>query len=283
MTRLLLTIAQRSRRPHETYRRLVQWVPVSRRRLDDWLARQHLFFVVSTGRTGTRWLATLLNEARDARVEHEPVPMETLAHRAAVEDPGTAAPYIRDFRRKELYLRVARAHPAHYGEVNGILRRHVDALRDAIPGVQLLHLVRDGRDVVRSLVSRHTYGGKHPVYAGFHPPPVDDYARRWDELSELERACWVWRSENRYMRERIAGRARLEDIATSYVALREQVLDPLGLALDESAWDAAARATPPNRTSRHDMPPWDDWTDRQKATFREICGEEMAHYGYDAG
>ncbi|MEJ2187579.1 MAG: hypothetical protein P8Z36_16945, partial [Gemmatimonadota bacterium] len=120
------------------------------------------------------------------------------------------------------------------------------------------------------------------VYAGFRPPPEDDYARRWDELSEFERACWIWQAENRYMRQRIPGRARLEDIAGSYEALRDQVLTPLGLTLGEPAWSAATSGAHPNRTPSHDMPRWEDWTDRQKASFREICGEEMALYGYDA-
>jgi len=279
MIRLASWVAARSPEPHRTYRALVSAAPVSRRRVRDWLAARNLFLVVSTGRTGTQWLAGLLARAPGARVEHEPVPVETWAHRAALQDPEAAIRYVNGFRLKEIYLRVRRQDPACYGEVNGILRRHVDAFRDAVPRLRLVHLVRDGRDVVRSLVSRGTWAGQHPVYGGFTPPPVDDVARSWDERSSFERACWLWTWENAHMRERIPNLARLEDITSSYDAFRDQILEPLQLELGEAAW-AEARNAVENLTGSHTMPAWDEWSSEEKEAFRRICGDEMARYGY---
>lgn len=279
MIRLASWLARRSPRPHHTYRALVSAVPVPRRRVQRWLAERNVFLVVSTGRTGTRWLAGLLARVPGARVEHEPVPVETWAHREAMEDPVAARRYVDGFRLKEIYLRARSQDPVVYGEVNGILRRHVDALRAAVPGLRLVHLVRDGRDVVRSLVSRGTWAGEHPVYGGFTPPPVDDIARSWGDRSSFERACWIWTWENAHMRERIPDLARLEDITGSYQAFHRQILEPLGLELDEAVWREARNAVE-NKTRSHAMPAWDGWSSEQKSTFRRICGEEMARYGY---
>lgn len=272
-------LANRTSRPHHVYRSLIRAVPVPPQRIRDWLSERELFLVVSTGRTGTKWLSGLLARMADAVVEHEPVPRETWAHREATEHPDAAARYVERFRLKEIYLRARARDPLVYGEVNGALRRHVDALREAVPTLRLVHLIRDGRDVVRSLVSRETWSSEHPVYGGFRPPPVDDLARSWDRRSPFERACWIWQWENAFIRERIPDCARLEDIVSSYAAFEEQVLTPLGLALDESTW-REARNSVVNRTPRHGLPHWEDWPAERKATFQRICGDEMARYGY---
>lgn len=274
-------MAGRTPWPHHTYRALVRFAPVPRSRVARWMAGRRVFLVVSTGRTGTQWLADLLDRVPGGRVEHEPIPVEMWAHREAMENPEAADAYVHGFRLKEIYLRGRRADPAWYGEVNSALRRHVDAFRDAVPGLRLVHLVRDGRDVVRSLVSRHTWAGAHPVYGGFRPPPVDEVARSWEDRSSFERACWIWRWENAHMRERIDHLARLEDITTSYDAFHGQILAPLQLELEEAVW-REARDTVKNRTREHELGAWDDWSAERKATFRRICADEMARYGYDA-
>lgn len=280
MIRLASWVAGRTPWPHHTYRALVRAAPASGRRVRRWLQGRGVFLVVSTGRTGTKWLAELLGQISGGQVEHEPIPVEMWAHREAMEDPSAATPYVTRFRLKEIFLRTRGSDPAWYGEVNSGLRRHVDAFRDAVPGLRLVHLVRDGRAVVRSLVSRGTWAGQHPVYGGFTPPPVDEVARSWGERSSFERACWIWTWENAYMRERIPDLARLEDITSSYDAFRGQILKPLHLQLDETVW-AEARNAVENRTQSHAMPAWDEWSSEQKAAFRRICGDEMARYGYD--
>jgi hypothetical protein len=240
------------------------------------------FFIVSTGRTATKWLADLLNRCPNTLVEHEPIPRETLAHKAAIEKLDAAEKYIKNFRLKEIYLRVAKEHPdlKTYGEVNGILRRHIAPIRKHIPKVKMIHLVRDGRNFVRSVMSRGTYSGRHPVYSDFRPPIVDDYSERWERLSEFEKTCWIWQWENGYMRQHLGQRARFEDITSSYYFFKKQILEPLGLDLRENAWKTQAQR-PKNVSAKYNLGKWDDWTSEQKDKFAHICEKEMEHYGYE--
>ncbi|GBE06030.1 hypothetical protein BMS3Abin10_01672 [bacterium BMS3Abin10] len=268
--------------PHQAYRKGIEVIPVSEQKILRWFCTKHVFFIVSTGRTGTRWLAGLLNLSKDALVEHEPVPIETWAHKEAARDLNTAVQYVKEFRRKEIYLRVSgrRLLIKTYGEVNGILRRHIEPILKYIPGVVLLHLVRDGRDVIRSLISRGTYSGNHSVYYDFQPHIVDEYSDRWNKLSEFEKTCWLWQWENKYMRQHIDQRARFEDIISSYALFRKQILEPLGIELEKAVWQASVQR-PKNVTKEYAIGSWDDWTVEQQKQFIRICSKEMQEYGYE--
>jgi hypothetical protein len=266
---------------HLLYRKKIGLIPVSEQKIRQWFNTKRTFFIVSTGRTGTKWLVELLNLCTNALVEHEPVPMETIAHKAAMGSMTVADKYIKQFRLKEIYLRVAKKHPdlKIYGEVNGILRRHLVPILTYIPRVKMIHLVRNGKDVVRSIMSRGTYSGKHPVYHDFRPPIVDRFSERWERLSEFEKTCWVWQWENRFMRQHIDLRARIEDITSSYALFKKQILEPLDLHLEETVWKAQAQR-PKNVSPKYTLGNYDHWTLEQKDQFVHICGKEMQHYGY---
>jgi hypothetical protein len=267
---------------HLRYRKRIEFLPVSEQKIFQWLSTRQIFFVVSTGRTGTKWLAELLNQHTDALVEHEPVPTEQLAHKTALLNGVTSDNYIKKFRLKEIYIRVAKEHPdlKTYGEVNGALRRHIVPIRKYVPNVKLIHLVRDGRDVVRSVVSRGTFSGRHPVYYDFRPPIVDEYSKRWEVLPEFEKTCWIWQWENAYMRQHITHCARFEDITSSYDLFNKQILKPLDLDLRENVWKKEANR-PQNVSLKYVLGKWDQWTSEQKEQFAHICGKEMEHYGYE--
>jgi len=139
--------------------------------IDEWFNSKRLFFILSIGRSGTKWLANLLNKALRALVVHEPF-IEAIPHQEAFHDP-----------KKEIYLRVHNHDIDIYGEVNSFLRRHCEALRKAFPNAIILHLVRDGREVIRSIYSRETMlsGAYDTKYVC--PKPEDPYHRKWDKMT----------------------------------------------------------------------------------------------------
>lgn len=80
------------------------WFWVSSSEVFEYLRSRRLFFVMSLGRSGTKWLATVLSKDSNALVYHEPFNelMAYLRFYSGDEDPER---YIRDFRAKEIYLR----------------------------------------------------------------------------------------------------------------------------------------------------------------------------------
>lgn len=206
------------------------------------------------------WLADVLGRCEGALVYHEPFQGEREALLTAIRDPATADSYIRDFRRKETWLRamMAGASCRVYGSVNGYLRRHASALKEHIPEANVFHLIRDPRDVVRSMMNR----------AAFSPP--DEFAK----------ACLWWCEENRLLRCCSLPCLRFEDLTASYTVFSEHLLQPLELSLDETTWRICV-ATKKNASLSEPFPPYDQWSSEQRSHFYRACGPEMRFYGYE--
>lgn len=253
---------------------------VTKHQVDTQLAAWKFFFILGFGRSGTAFMANLLNQAPEAQVFHEPVIEDFLAHRQAHYNPQAAEKYIKGFRRKEIYLRLRHLPTGIYGETNGNLRCHANAIRGAFPNATLIHMVRDGRDVVRSHMSRRTMTLKNPFSMSMHPMEGDRWREHWIELDRFARICWYWQEENRRLRMAIERTIKFEKIISNYDYFSDKVLKPCGIQITEKDWNIAV-ATPRNTTAEFSMPKWDGWTMPQKNTFREICGEEMEKCGYE--
>ena len=130
---------------------------------------QPRFIITGHGRSGTQWLARLLDKCDPSvYVHHEPLPKFDAARYARVY-AGTldAAEFLR--QRQPQMEQIWQRHPDDgYAEVNGCLRYCVPALREAFPDTPILALVRDGRYVVRSLLARGCY--RRPGYPSIEPP-----------------------------------------------------------------------------------------------------------------
>ena len=98
-------------------------------RLEEWSKKWRFFFLLGFGRSGTAFMAGLLNQAPGAHVFHEPVLEDFFAHARAHYSSRAAQRYMRGFRKREIYQRVRRFPAGVYGEVNGTLRCHAEAIR----------------------------------------------------------------------------------------------------------------------------------------------------------
>jgi hypothetical protein len=245
----------------------------------EWANNWDFFFILALGRSGTAFLAHLLNQARGAYVFHEPAFEDFEAAVRAFYSPLAAERYMQQFRKKEIYLRMRNTPPGVYGEVNSGLRRHTEAIKTTFPNATLVHLVRDGRDVVRSMMSRRTMTLKDPFTSRIHPTGQDSCKARWTKMDRFARICWFWQSENSYLRTKIGNPVQFEKILSSYEYFYNTILAPCHIFIDKKEWETAV-VSPNNRTSTFRMQNWDTWTPRQQETFREICGDEMAECGY---
>ena len=254
---------------------------ISRGQVTEWLGKWKFFFILGFGRSGTAFMADLLNRADGAYVYHEPVLEDFYAHLRAHYSSGDALGYMRGFRRRDIYRRTLKMPPGVYGEVNGNLRCHSDAIRLAFPGVALLHLVRDGRDVVRSAIPRRVMTIRNPLSLLIHPMDTDSWKTDWKKMDRFARLCWYWQEENRRLRASIGRTVQFEKILASYDYFKNQVLEPCGIHVEKTVWESTIHVPRNTTVGEFVMPKWNEWTAEQKKIFTEICGEEMALCGYD--
>lgn len=140
-------------------------------------------------------------------------------------------------------------------EVNGRLWNRVPQIRNRFPGTPVVHLVRDGRRVVRSVLSRRP-----------------DYT--------LSEACWGWVRKNREVAGEIPEhlRFRLEGLTSERRAFAG-LARVFGAAADRDAWrDLKDRRV--NETE-HAVPPFAEWDRESRDTFYRYCGPMMTWMGYD--
>ena len=249
------------------------------KRIDALLSGQKLFFIVGMGRSGTTFLANLLRRAPGASVYHE-TKGDSNALVEAYWDLRKGEKYIQGTRKRLIAARVMQSHCQVYGEVNSLLRFHVDALRNLGSPI-ILHLVRDGRNVVRSGMNRNTFTPADKRMTGRLRPHIGDpYDNRWNTMDRFARMCWYWASTINYLLQLQVPTVRFEDLIGSYEQFKNQILEPLGLEISREHWQGEIRK-PKNATEQKTFPVWEDWTLEQKCQFLEICGNTMLALRYE--
>ena len=68
-----------------------------------------VFFILGMGRSGTKWIADILDTAKNARVVHEGVESDDFAYHAAFENPEEARRYFRKFRLRHTQAKILQA------------------------------------------------------------------------------------------------------------------------------------------------------------------------------
>jgi len=263
-------------------------------------------FIVSTGRTGTEFLANLLGQAFD-RVDarHEPSPdlFDLAVAYARGELSSDRAESVLRRNRTAICRQVHRNRCDVYVESNNNLAYLIPVLRGCFPKYKLVHVVRDGRDVVRSWYSKTVRppggDGREVLFLSEQDHrrrlqaidlQDDPYRDRWAAMTRFERLCWLWAKKDSIIQDAIAGDERamsihFEDIFDStrgYPGLWK-IIDFLGLrarmrvSRDELAERMTMRM---NRTGHHRLPHWREWSPEQMRQFVAIAGDHMVRCGY---
>ena len=192
-------------------------------RLDD-----RLVFVVGSPRSGTTFLADAIGSLPGFVDLGEVAPVKAVVPELARLEPAEAARRLR--RTLAVARRVGLVGTVRPVEQTPELAHLVDAVALAFPQAKIVHIVRDGRDVVSSLLDKPWL---RPAQARVDDAGVayGSYARFWVEperreefetASDATRAAWAWR---RYVTAARSGSARL--LEPRY---EELAADPGGVA-----------------------------------------------------
>ncbi|MFW9773018.1 MAG: sulfotransferase domain-containing protein [Candidatus Thorarchaeota archaeon] len=195
-------------------------------------------FIVSTGRTGTKFLVYLLNNLfNDIDVRHEPeINFLKLRYRFEVGKislENATQEFLK--LRYNLYNNVQEA---TYIESNPYLSTLIPIIKKIFSDYRIIHIVRDGREWLRSAMSRgiqesFVFKTSLPLVDVLRMIPIntdwyrklnllrinnimkdiwriraidfkdDPYRDLWNHMSQLERFAWKWQKINRFIQEAI--------------------------------------------------------------------------------
>lgn len=253
--------------------------------------RHPAVFVVSTGRTGTTFLAEVAGDL-GADGCHEPGPW-WLRHLSNA--------YVSGHLDHERAVRVLRSRRADIGrdgpylEASCLIYGLVAPVLDAFPDARVVQVVRDPRTYVRSGLAWGVYrAGGRPLnvvpYRRLAPPqfhPFDPGERlRWVADGQFARLCWAWSAMNGAMRTQGAGRdrfrtMRFEDLTDPEIGpgMLRTLADDLGLDTGDDRL-AGLVGRPVNVSGAAASDDWRSWSDARLRQLRVRTAEEAAHYDY---
>ena len=241
-----------------------------------WRAPRSTTMVLSTARSGTKWLTERISARTSALALHE----RTLNQREATTDlvfglKRTSSDLVgllsNKSRVKNLVSRGLAAHKKTKRDVfeANVYLAHVDPALLTKDDVRVIHLHRNPELVVRSILQRDWYlsnaDRQHPRF---------DQDWNWVNCSQLEKACIYWTETNRGIIENFpdAERFRAEDLQSDDTVL-SKITDLLGLsnhprltALDQLITE------PVDQTKNWEVPPFSTWILPLQKRLWEICG-----------
>ncbi|MCK4523532.1 sulfotransferase [candidate division WOR-3 bacterium] len=236
------------------------------------------FFILAMGRSGTKFLSSLLN-SNSVKVVHERFP-DILFYQLAYRSEKLADSYFISYRRNVIDRELKNNLVSNYGEVNGLLRRHCNTIHKFYPNSKIIHLVRDGRNVVRSMMSRKSFKWYDIGTRFVHPLKGDSYWNKWHLMSRFEKLCWYWMIDNKYLRLNCKYQIEFEKLISNYDYYKMNVLDLLEIEQSNDSWENLVKK-PKNVTKRYSFPHWSKWSSKNKNSFRNICSDEMESLGYN--
>ncbi len=245
--------------------------------------------IVSSGRTGTRFLACYFDaNFADVVARHEPAPRVSLrlASNAYAAGAFSRTALLAMLRRRKR-RRIDRSGARVYVESNPLLWGAIDLFDEAFEEPTVVHVIRDPREQVRSSLNHGTSRGSKGIanrwlphwHPGVMSVAVGDSAFDW-----LAGAAALWAVVNQRLHDEGARcrnyhRVRYEDLFdASHSGLRD-LCDRIGLAYPGAATQVDP-SRPINRATRAAFPAWPSWRPQQCATLEQLCGPLMRSYGY---
>jgi hypothetical protein len=246
-------------------------------RLDD-----RFVFVVGSPRSGTTFLAGVIGSVRGFVDLGEVAPLKATVPELVAAPAADAARRLR--RTLALARRVGLVGAIRPVEQTPEMAFLVDVAASAYPDARFVHIVRDGRDVVCSLLEKRWL---KPAMNGRDDAglPYGEYARFWVEpdrreefaaVSDARRAAWAWRS---YVTAARSARAnalevRYEDLARDRASIAATLAPHIGASTqDVEQALAGAHAASVGRYRA-------ELTDEQVADVTAEAGDLLRELGY---
>jgi len=266
-----------------------------------------VFFITGCVRSATTAFAKILDTCTNAEVSIEQVPKLLIESREMTKG-NLAKPEAVLLSAKQPYIQDVLDRGLKYGDKNPAyipFIAHFPLAWDC----KIIFLVRDGRDVVRSMMDFHElYSGNifamaedgEPEgsavpeedpwdYSRLRPSSEDPVCSSWTSFDRFQKCAWHWAKVNELALDNLAkvdaDRRMTVDVSNTDTETVERVFDFLGLSGFDPVkvgdmLDARINSLLDKAGKSDRFPKWKAWTDERSRMFEKQAGEMMSRLGY---
>ncbi|WP_016956766.1 sulfotransferase [Catenovulum agarivorans] len=255
----------------------------------NYLNSVNFTIIVSTGRTGTEFLAHALPQIYPCiHAEHEPYPdgfvLGTQYHRENYSNERVIEQYLK--MRKPVLERLEQSNKTIYVESNNNLVMFLPALIEFFPRLKVIHVERSPLSYIRSAIS-NVQQSRYTLFSDTDPRarlnakdfPDDPEFHTWEEFSQFEKLCWHWKKYNQLIESSI--KQPLNYLKISHQKLFEsdtlnefnkfsKFIDPtLATSSDKIL---SCFSNPRNQVKEYSIGSFEDWGTTKIRAFERIIG-----------
>lgn len=261
------------------------------------------FFIVSSGRSGTKMIEKLLSSFPEVEMHHE--------YLCEYIQPLSVKYYLGLLSNSDIINELKKLHGAsiHYskkslwGDSSNKLSWLISPLDTLFPNAKFIHLIRDGRKVVSSFYNKlrdecyddistrvlQSWVDNPAEY--LEPPPEKKYwwnvakmnstiRKKFVKYNQFQRICFHWNEVNNNIEKELNNIIntrkmiiRLEDLVTDEMVV-QKMISFLELEYHEDIFKTLKKPHNVNIPIDYQL------TKKQKDQFYEIAGKLMGKYGY---
>jgi sulfotransferase family protein len=245
-------------------------------------------FITGMGRSGTTFLAGLLASINNVSAHHEYIGNREYWLLSWYMDGGPYKIPFLEYQKQKIDAMCK--NKKWFIDVNSYLQYSSPELEQVFSTKNILHLVRDPKEVIRSIYIRRNDNDIHLI------PKQEDDVRKWLTEDRFYRVCWNWKSAMSLLLQQKVPIIKFESLISDFDYLRKHLLDKYDLPLSETEWEKATE-TKANKTKskayrylyakvkgkqfQHDtLGDYIEWPDEYKQVFDEMCGSLSIELGY---
>lgn len=247
--------------------------------------KKRTIYIVSTGRTGTKFLADYFNNFSDVYAAHEPKPSRILRMwtNARLEKRANKSTMSRIFisKRKGSFRRIQEP---TYVESNPFAAGFTDIMPAVLDNPEIIHVVRDPRTYIRSSLNHgNTHGIKKLLnnHLPFWYPDIANIINAKHKLSDKEKTAHYWVLINEFIEK---CRKSIPDERYHFFKYEELFKNKESLKQISKIVGSKEKQVytikPINKSKDQVISDWNDWSKNECRSIDKICGKLMKQYGY---
>lgn len=252
-------------------------------------------FVLSTGRSGTKLAAALLNACSNVSAFHEPRPALQYFTGDSFRNRGDLDMLTRIFNaaRMEMILETY-IQDKIYVESNQCLTFYAPAIAGLFRNAKFIHIIRHPGDFVRSAIQKGWYMNDS-IWESGRIKPLEE--TNGGGMAQTEKLAWLWLTVNTFIDEfkttlapRRVMTIKMEELTGDVQRAFELAAFVGGAAVSEVVFRdilgnkinafTISPNEPPNIRKIPGFPNYSSWEEGQKNKVRRFAGDKAADYGY---